>query len=620
MTLRTKITLAGISVTLMVALALLITSQILQQHAEDRFANAAIKSKQVLWDRIIASELDAMTESITSLARDRTTRKALMEQDYTTLNESAETTYNLLSASNVITRMQILNLDNEVVFPSNSERKITQKSLYQQVLVDGKIARGIERDDDGKIVAEIAFPLLMRGKVIGIGIFAKDLDASIEDYKSTDHSEIFVVANDGSQEYATSNDFYETLDISLPEVNKSSMTVKRTDNKAYSVSALPLNSYEGKALAHLVVINDFSDSYQAQAQFRQLAYSVVAIIIIAATFALFYYMKLALKPLNVEVENLKQIASGDLSLDIQVTSQDEIGELQIAMRDTVKQLRDMIDEITHITTSLSNSSASMSDNTQMTNQNILRQQKGLEHVASAMNQMTATVQAVSNNATQAAEAATNADAESQTGNSVVNATVNSINDLASNLENAAGVINTLKSDAESIGSIIDVITSIAEQTNLLALNAAIEAARAGEQGRGFAVVADEVRTLASRTQKSTEEINSMIGRLQNGANSAVTVMDDSFTRARSTVEQAAKAGNSLDGITQSVATISNMNVEIANAAKEQSAVAEQISRNIIEINDIAEETTASSALVANTSADLKASSQKLISLVGKFKV
>ena len=620
MTLRAKITIVAISVTFLVAAALIVTAQISEQQAETRFASATISGKKSLWNKIISSEFDAMSEGVSGLARDRATRNALKNEEYVTLAESAKTTFNLLSASKVLSRMQILNLNGEVVFSSPNKVNSTRKSLYKEALKDGKIKRGLERDDDGKLVAEIAFPLFMRGKVIGVGIYAKNLNETVIDFKVTDNSELYVVNKVGIQEYSTDKDFYNTLSIETPTLGDSNVSIARIEDKAYSVSILPITSFNGEPLAHLVVLNDFSKSYRAQTKFRRIAYSIVTLIIITASFGLFYYMKTTLKPLDSAVENLESIASGDLSIDVQVTSKDEIGKLQKAMSDTAKQLRDMINQITMITSTLSDSSTLMSDNTSKTNESIARQQSGLEQVATAMNEMTATVQEVSRNATQAAEAATNADNESQTGNSVVRTTVDSINNLAVDLENATTVINTLKNDTESISAVIDVIKGIAEQTNLLALNAAIEAARAGEQGRGFAVVADEVRTLASRTQQSTEEINNMIVRLQNGANSAVQVMETSYNRAQNTVEQAAKAGSSLDVITNAVATISEMNIQIANAAKEQSSVAEEINKNIIEINEIAEESTAASQHVAQTSSELRGLSNQLIDLVGLFKV
>jgi len=251
---------------------------------------------------------------------------------------------------------------------------------------------------------------------------------------------------------------------------------------------------------------------------------------------------------------------------------------------------------------------------------VLKSNSRVEQVATAMNEMTSTVQEVSRNANQAADAAVNADNESQTGNVVVTKTVDSINSLASEVANATTVINELKDDTESISSILDVIRGIAEQTNLLALNAAIEAARAGEQGRGFAVVADEVRTLASRTQQSTTEISSMIEKLQSGANSAVTVMQDSLERTETTVEHATKAGISLTSITAAVATINDMNLQIANAAKEQTEVAEDINKNIIEINMIAEQTSSHSKDTAQTSTELSDLAKQLAGVVGQFRI
>jgi len=191
--------------------------------------------------------------------------------------------------------------------------------------------------------------------------------------------------------------------------------------------------------------------------------------------------------------------------------------------------------------------------------------------------------------------------------------------LASEVENAADVIDKLRQDSENIGTVLDVIKGIAEQTNLLALNAAIEAARAGEQGRGFAVVADEVRTLASRTQESTQEIQEMIERLQSRSSDAVNVMEQGRSRAEKTVDQAAMAGDSLDAITNSVASINEMNTLIAAASEEQSSVSEEINRNVVNINSLADDSVQGAQQTTSESEALAALAQRLQDLVSQFK-
>jgi methyl-accepting chemotaxis protein len=237
-----------------------------------------------------------------------------------------------------------------------------------------------------------------------------------------------------------------------------------------------------------------------------------------------------------------------------------------------------------------------------------------------MNQMSATVQEVASNAEQASASADDGNNAATDGNRVVGQTISAISNLASDVQTSADVIETLKGDSENIGTVLDVIKNIAEQTNLLALNAAIEAARAGEQGRGFAVVADEVRTLAQRTQESTTEIEGLVEALQSGAQQAVDVMGNSRDQAENTVSQARLAGESLDAITQSVETIVNMNTQIASAAEEQSATTEEINRSVINIQDIAEQTAAGAVQTAASSTELNNLGEQMRGLVAKFKV
>ncbi|NIA02649.1 MAG: methyl-accepting chemotaxis protein, partial [Planctomycetia bacterium] len=253
-------------------------------------------------------------------------------------------------------------------------------------------------------------------------------------------------------------------------------------------------------------------------------------------------------------------------------------------------------------------------------ENVDKQQAETGQVATAMNEMTTTVQEVACNATQTAEAANKANTETDSGRQIVTKTIESITELASEVETAAITIQQLESDSENIDSVVDVIRGISEQTNLLALNAAIEAARAGEQGRGFAVVADEVRTLASRTQESTLEIQSMIESLQTGAARAVEVMEQGRNKAQGSVENAARAGESLNVITSTVATISDMNTQIASAAEEQTAVAEEINRNIANISLLGDQTSEGARQTAASSEEMAQLAVQLQGLVGQFKV
>jgi len=249
-----------------------------------------------------------------------------------------------------------------------------------------------------------------------------------------------------------------------------------------------------------------------------------------------------------------------------------------------------------------------------------RQQQETDKVATAINEMTATVQEVARHASEAANSAEKADEQAEQGKAVVATTIEVIKALAERVEQAAQTIESLNTNSEEIGVVLEVIKGIADQTNLLALNAAIEAARAGEQGRGFAVVADEVRTLASRTQKSTEEIHHMIERLQHGARNAVKVMAEGREQAQNGVEQATRAGESLAQITFAITTINDMNTQIATAAEQQSAVAEEINRNVVAISDAMTHATDSVRQASNASHSLENLSNQLDALVRKFNV
>lgn len=313
------------------------------------------------------------------------------------------------------------------------------------------------------------------------------------------------------------------------------------------------------------------------------------------------------------------MAGGDLTVIVDYHGQDELGQVARGFNAMRERFHATVSQLSNATGQLAAAAEETSAVNVQTSDGIRRQQLETEQVATAMNEMTATVQDVARNAAGASEAAQAADREASDGRQVLDTTIAVINALAAEVDKAAEVILQLEQDSDTIGSVLDVIRAIAEQTNLLALNAAIEAARAGEQGRGFAVVADEVRTLASRTQDSTTQIQGMIEKLQSGAANAAKVMKSSHQQAQEGVSQVALAGNSLQSITLAVASINDLNAQIASAAEEQSSVAEEINRNIIIVSRIGEQTSEGAQQTAATSEELAELAAQLQGMVQQFR-
>jgi len=325
-------------------------------------------------------------------------------------------------------------------------------------------------------------------------------------------------------------------------------------------------------------------------------------------------------PLNQTLAVAQRVASGDLTQNLISQRRDELGQLQRAMQSMTQGLRELIGGISDGVTQIASAAEELSAVTEQTSAGVNNQKIETDQVATAMNEMAATVQEVARNAEEASEAAVAADQQAREGDKVVGEAIAQIERLAKEVGHSTEAMGELKRESDKIGSVLDVIKSVAQQTNLLALNAAIEAARAGEAGRGFAVVADEVRSLAQRTQKSTEEIEELIVGLQNGTQQVSTIMDNSRALTDSSVELTRRAGGSLESITRTVSAIQAMNQQIAAAAEQQSAVAEEINRSVLNVRDVSDQTSAASEETAASSVELARLGTHLQMLVGKFRV
>jgi len=356
----------------------------------------------------------------------------------------------------------------------------------------------------------------------------------------------------------------------------------------------------------------------AQARITQLTVAVLALLI--GLLAAWLITRQITRPLADTLAVVRNIAAGDLTDQRRIQRKDEIGALQQGVMGMAATLRELIGGIRDSVTQMASAAEQLSAVTEQTSAGMNGQKVETDQVATAMHEMSATVQEVARNAEDASQAASEADHEARAGDAVVSEAASQIKRLSEEMLRSTEAMTRLESESNRIGSVMDVIKTVAEQTNLLALNAAIEAARAGEAGRGFAVVADEVRGLAQRTQKSTEEIEQLVAALQQGTQQVAVAMQNSHELTESSVELTRKAGLALNDITAKVSNIQAMNQQIATAAEEQSAVAEEISRSVVNVRDISEQTATASDETAASSIELARLGNELQAMVSRFRV
>ncbi len=352
------------------------------------------------------------------------------------------------------------------------------------------------------------------------------------------------------------------------------------------------------------------------------AFDMVIALLVAATLLTLVFAWMLIKsittPIAVALHAAETIAQGNLTQPIKVDGTDEAGRLLQAMKTMQDKLRDTLQRISGSATQLASAAEELNAVTDESARGLVQQNNEIEQAATAVNEMTSAVEEVARNATSTSEASRNATASAGDGRDLVLETVGAIERMSGDVKETAELIGNLANESRDIGKVLDVIRGLADQTNLLALNAAIEAARAGEAGRGFAVVADEVRALAHRTQQSTSEIERMIGSIQGGTEQAVTSMRNSTERAESTLSIAKGAGLALDTINIAVEEINERNLVIASAAEEQAQVAREVDRNLVNIRDLSAQSTTGANQTSAASTELSRLAVDLNSMVGRF--
>lgn len=435
---------------------------------------------------------------------------------------------------------------------------------------------------------------------------------------------------DSSEERAAYDEYVRLLAQyhQIEERMKSMSRANQVDELRELLNSELLSNAEqiNAVLARLADINNkmaLATNQQAKDQYNLAFDLVVGLLVIATTLTLLFAWLLTRSitlPIAQALDAAEEIAEGNLTRPIKVDGDDEAGRLLAAMTKMQDKLRDTLQRIAGSATQLASAAEELNAVTDESARGLTQQNNEIEQAATAVNEMTSAVEEVARNAVSTSEASRNATTSAGDGRDLVQETVSAIERMSGDVQATATLIGDLANESRDIGKVLDVIRGLADQTNLLALNAAIEAARAGEAGRGFAVVADEVRALAHRTQQSTSEIERMIGSIQAGTEHAVDSMRNSTERAESTLNIAKGAGMSLDTINTAIVEINERNLVIASAAAEQAQVAREVDRNLVNIRDLSVQSATGAGQTSAASSELSRLAVDLNGMVGRFRL
>jgi methyl-accepting chemotaxis protein len=617
LSIKLRLSLAMALGTLILTVSILAIGHYLYLQKETEFHNTYLNGLSNLWSAIVESEQSAMAANFSSLTRNRELSTALYQENPEGIKEASSPTATRLQAMKLIDNLLVFDKQGNIrysLLDSAEALPITAKNA----LSNGKPQQGFELSSDGRLVNVVAIPLYDRADLVGIGVYEKELHSLVDKIKSANGHEILVFTKNGKLK-ASTIDKAPSLGSDITS-GQPLYTEHPSGEQTIGVSSVPLMDPDNKHIGNLISLEDITEAVSVQTQLQLISYLIAIVMLVGMTAGIALYMKSALRPLDKGVTHMERIASGDLSQDIQCTRRDEFLRLLNAMQKMNSDLRQLVGTVIDSSNHLTSSVDEVRNTSDKTNAAIEEQKQDLEQVATALNEMSHTAAEVAENINRLSTATNESRQATQKGNKIVNESIANIEDLARIMHKNSEVMQSLEEKSQRIEVVVDVIKSIAEQTNLLALNAAIEAARAGEQGRGFAVVADEVRTLAGRTQESTTEIEEIIGALLSGVGEAVSTMANSVSSAEETSTKAATIGETLKQLLQKMSEIDQLSTQVATAAEQQRVTTEAMNNNVHHISENADKTAEQCQYTADKVNDLTVLSEQLKQEMQHFKI